>query len=107
MEVRYSKGTDQLQRARNNRDKAAAREAYYHFRTACNYIPDYKNAQDRLEEAKYLATWKVIVEPIPPVARNLTISSEFFENKIQEFLHNMPSSQFVQFYSYTLGMKLK
>ncbi len=97
--VRYEKGMELLERARNNRDKYSAREAFNHFKLALGLIPDYLDTKDRLEEARYLATWKVIVEPIPLSARNLAISQEFFENKIQEFLHNMPSSEFVRFYS--------
>jgi hypothetical protein len=60
---------------------------------------EYMDSRDKLAEAKFLATLKVVVEPIPS-QRSLEISHEFFENKILEFIESMQVNEFVQFYSF-------
>ncbi|MGI9543026.1 MAG: hypothetical protein ACR2MX_07175 [Cyclobacteriaceae bacterium] len=108
-DIRYAKGEEMLNRARSNRDKLEAREAYKHYAVACNLLKDYKDSRDKMAEAKFLATLKVVVEPMPIHSRNLQLSNEFFENKIMEFMETMPVNEFVQFYSYTeaknIGLK--
>ena len=108
-EIRYAKGEEILTRARSNRDKLEAREAFKHYQVACNLLKDYKDSRDKMAEAKFLATLKVVVEPMPIHSRNLQLSNEFFENKIMEFMETMPVNEFVQFYSYTeaknIGLK--
>jgi len=98
--IRYQRGDELLTRARSNHDRFEAREAYRHFQVACNLMGEYRDARDKLAEAKFLATLKVVVEPIP-AHRRLQISHEFFENKILEFVESMQVNEFVQFYSFT------
>ena len=98
--VRYQRGEEILARARTTRNRGEAIEAYRHFEMACKLMGEYKDARDKLAEARFLATLKVVVEPIP-AHRNLEISHEFFENKILEFVESMQVNEFVQFYSYT------
>ncbi len=98
--IRYHKGDELLGRARENHDRYEAREAFQHFEVACQLMGDYQDARDKMAEAKFLATLKVVVEPIPVHSRNLAISNEFFENKILEFLETMPVNEFVRFYSF-------
>ena len=98
--IRYQRGEEILARARTNHNRNEAIEAYRHFEVACSLMGEYKDARDKLEEAKFLATLKVVVEPIPS-HRNLEISHEFFENKILEFVESMQVNEFVQFYSFT------
>lgn len=97
--IRYQRGQELLARARVNHNRNEAIEAYRHFEVACNLMGDYRDARDKLAEAKFLATLKVVVEPIP-AHRNLEISHEFFENKILEFVESMKVNEFVQFYSF-------
>jgi len=99
-DIRYQRGNELLVRARNTHDRNEAIEAYRHFEVACSLMGEYKDARDKLAEAKFLATLKVVVEPIP-AHRSLEISHEFFENKILEFVEAMQVNEFVQFYSYT------
>jgi hypothetical protein len=89
-----------LSRARSTHNRNEAIEAFHHFEVACDLMGEYKDARDKLAEAKFLATLKVVVEPIPS-HRNLEISHEFFENKILEFVESMQVNEFVQFYSFT------
>ena len=98
--IRYQRGDELLTRARSNHNRNEAIEAYRHFEVACNLMGEYQDARDKLAEAKFLATLKVVVEPIP-AHRSLQISHEFFENKILEFVETMPVNEFVQFYSFT------
>ena len=97
--IRYQRGEELLTRARETHNRSEAIEAYRHFEVACSLMGEYKDARDRLAEAKFLATLKVVVEPIP-AHRSLEISHEFFENKILEFIESMQVNEFVQFYSF-------
>ena len=96
--IRYQRGNEILERARTTRNRSEAIEAYRHFEVAFNLMGEYKDARDKMVEAKFLATLKVVVEPIP-AHRSLEISHEFFENKILEFIETMQVNEFVQFYS--------
>ncbi len=98
--IRYQRGEELLTRVRTTHNRSEAIEAYRHFEVACSLMGEYKDARDKLAEAKFLATLKVVVEPIP-AHRSLEISHEFFENKILEFVESMQVNEFVEFYSYT------
>ncbi|GJM28443.1 MAG: hypothetical protein DHS20C17_10780 [Cyclobacteriaceae bacterium] len=98
--IRYQRGEELLARVRTTHNRNEAIEAFRHFEVACALMGEYKDARDKLAEAKFLATLKVVVEPIP-AHRNLEISHEFFENKILEFVESMQVNEFVQFYSFT------
>ncbi len=95
-EIRYDKGMDLLD---TKSGRLSARQAYDHFYVANKYVPGFEDVIDLMEEAKYYATLKIVVERIPLHSRSLSLSNEFFENKIQEFLHQMPSNEFVRFYT--------
>ncbi|HRJ82605.1 MAG TPA: hypothetical protein PLV21_12010 [Cyclobacteriaceae bacterium] len=92
---RYNAGVMAL--AINNRDKA--KEAYRHFQQAEVFVPGYKDVQDMLKASLWAATVKVLVEPIPVQARNISVSAEFFNDKVSEFLHSTPINEFVKFYT--------
>jgi hypothetical protein len=96
-QARYEAGKALLDQ--NKYDRLTAREAYGHFFVAERYFPGYKDLRILMDEARWYATVKVVVEPIPMHSRTLALSNEFFENKIQEFLRRMPVNEFVQFYS--------
>ncbi len=96
--IRYQRGEELLARARTTRNRNEAIEAYRHFEVAFNMMGEYKDVRDKLEESRFMAILKVVVEPIP-AHRNLEISHEFFENKILEFVESMQVNEFVEFYS--------
>lgn len=96
-EARYGEGLKVFEK--NKYDRLTARQAYEHFYTADRYFPGYQNVRELMDEAKYYATLKIVVEEIPMHSRSLELSNEFFENKIQEFLHQMPVNEFVRFYT--------
>jgi hypothetical protein len=94
-EENYSAGLAEL----NKGTREDAKSAYRLFLTANQFVSGYKDVAEKIEEAKWMATLKVVIEPIPAVARNLEVSAEFFENKIIEYLHNTEVNEFVRFYT--------
>ncbi|MFH6983166.1 hypothetical protein [Marinoscillum luteum] len=95
-EARYQLGMAALNQ-KQNRQKAI--EAHQHFSSVQYFVPRYKDVEDKLQEALYHATLKVVVEPIPTPARMFSIRHEFFVNKINEYLHNHVISEYVRFYT--------
>lgn len=74
------------------------KEAYYHYQQADCYVPGYKDIEEGLRNAKFYATWKVIVEQIP-VPRNYQLTSDFFLNQVVEALTSERPNEFVDYYS--------
>jgi hypothetical protein len=94
-EERYRAGTSAL--ALRNRE--SAKEAYYHFIKAGDYVPDYKDIGDKIEESLDIATLKVVVDQIPVPTVNFQLSVDFFQDQVDEFLFHYNNNPFVRFYS--------
>jgi len=94
-EERYLAGVE----AMNGNSRETAKEAYNHFRRVEELKPNYKDTRARMEESLWMATLKVVVEPIPVAARSLEISAEFFENKFHEYLKGNNVNEFVRFFT--------
>jgi hypothetical protein len=93
--VRYEAGLRSLDP--NNRQRS--REAYDHFMVAERMVPDYRDTRDRMNEALSYATLHVTVFVPPIQSRSLSVSHEFFENKVLEYLQtNRRMSNYVRFY---------
>ncbi len=76
-----------------------AKQAFYRFKDVQTFVPNYKDVQNKLDEARFRATLKVVIEQIP-VPTRYDLSARFFQDKIEEFLHTrFRSSQFVRFYT--------
>ena len=95
-ENRYQLGREALG-LKENRNKAV--EAHQHFQNALYFIPRYRDAREKMEEALYFATLRVVVEPVPSPSRVFEINQEFFTNKINEYLHHTEISPYVRFYT--------
>ncbi len=74
------------------------KDAYFNYRQTDRFSPGYKDVQDRLVNAKYNATLKVIVEQIR-VPRKYQLTSDFFLNQIIENLLSNRPNEFVEYYS--------
>ncbi|MAY84949.1 MAG: hypothetical protein CMP59_12535 [Flavobacteriales bacterium] len=98
-EVRYNLGEDLLAQAKNENDKSKAMDAFYHYEKANQLVNGYADTRDKMEEARWFATTKVVIEEVTTGSTMLDISAEFFYNKVQDFMMQMPVSPFVQFYS--------
>jgi hypothetical protein len=93
---RYEAGIYEL--GLNTRE--SGRTAFNHFYMADRFIPGYKDVFEKMEESKLLATVNVVLEAIPVNATNYKLSSEFFYDKVFEYLNNQyPKESFVNFYS--------
>ena len=80
-------------------DRLNAKKAYFDFKKVKQFYSNYEDVDEKLKESKWLATLKVIAEPIPMHSATFSLSNEFFDNKINEFLATMPASEFVRFYT--------
>lgn len=79
--------------------REGAKEAYYLYLEADEFVPGYKNVSSRIEEAKFEATLKVLLQQIP-VPTQYHLSSRFFQDKVEEYLRTrFKSNQFVRFYT--------
>lgn len=94
-EEAYNLG-ERLLRSNTIRD---AREAYVQFVKAGNYMPDYRDVEEKIQDALYAATLKVVVEkPITP--EKYQLSADFFYNNLMERIYKITENQFVRFYTY-------
>lgn len=94
-EESYLAGINALMKGTRN----DAKQAYYNFADAQNFVPGYKEVVEYLEKAKYEATLKVILEQIPVPAR-YNLSGGFFQDRVEEYLHtNYTDMSFVKFYT--------
>lgn len=74
------------------------KDAFLNYQQADRFVPGYKDVNRRLEEAKFNATLKVIVEQIQ-VSRKYQLSSDFFLQQIIENLMRYRPNEFVAYYS--------
>jgi hypothetical protein len=94
-EERFLAGEEAL--AMNSRPYAI--EAYDHFIQADLYLPGYRNVKDKIEEALYYATLKVLVDQVPVPSMQAGLSAQFFQDQIEQFLFNYQDNRFIRFYS--------
>jgi len=94
-EESYNAGIAALMKGNRNDSK----QAYFNFADAQHFVPGYKDVVEYLDKAKFEATLKVIIEQIPVPAR-YNLSGGFFQDKVEEFLHNNYTDQtFIKFYT--------
>jgi hypothetical protein len=77
--------------------RPAAREAYFQFLNADRFVPGYLDVKQKIEQAKFDATLKVIVEQVPVPGR-YKISSDFFYDQVYTLLAKTSKKEFVEFY---------
>ncbi|SHG50145.1 hypothetical protein SAMN04488109_0549 [Chryseolinea serpens] len=91
----YNAGIEALMKGERNE----AKKAYFNFSDAQAFVPGYKDVVEYLDKAMFEATLKVIIEQIPVPAR-YNLSGGFFQDKVEEFLHNNYTQQsFIKFYT--------
>lgn len=94
-EVRYALG-DQSMEIGTIQD---AKQAFFHYRTADSYRPNFRDVRQKMNDARWAATTKVVVEPIPIHSASLQISNEFFQNQINQYISSTGVSDFVRFFT--------
>ncbi|MDR2653519.1 MAG: hypothetical protein LBC68_14645 [Prevotellaceae bacterium] len=78
--------------------RSAARQAYLQFQKANSIIYGYKDVADKMNEAKWMATLKVVLEQIP-VEGQYKISADFFQNKVFEYFSTSIRNEFINIFS--------
>lgn len=94
-EFRYTMGMDFLRRG----DRISAQKAYENFRAVASYVPGYKDAEDRKEEAYDLAIINVIVDKFDQRFNNYPVNGNYFQNDIVHGLNNIGNSHYYKFYN--------
>lgn len=93
-EERYDAGTKALDFG----SRESAKEAYYHFVEAKNYMPEYKDVDSKMEDAKWQATLKVLVDQTPVPTFQYQVSVQFFQEQLNEYLFHYNGNPFVRFF---------
>lgn len=76
-----------------------AKDAYYLYLEADEFVSGYKDVAVKIEEAHFQATLKVMLQQIP-VPTQYQLSSNFFQDKVEEYLRTrFRSNEFVRFYT--------
>jgi hypothetical protein len=85
--------------------RPAARDAYYQFLNADRYVPGYQDVKQKIEQAKFDATLKVVVEQVPVPGR-YKLSSDFFYDQVYTLLAKSSKQEFVEFYNPSAAKQL-
>jgi len=91
----YNLGVIELAKGTRN----AAKLAYNHFSRANQFVPNFKDALAKMDEAYEMATLKVIIEHIPVNSVKYSLSAEFFQDQVTQYITNNIKRQFVRFYT--------
>lgn len=87
---------------------AAGRDAYDNFNELMRYAPNYKDANEKLEEALFIGSYHVVVEQPNINSKMFQYSNDFFRGKIDEFLQtNRRLNKFIRFYQPAEAKQLK
>ena len=93
-EEAYDLGVKQL----NLNTIQGAREAYHHFSKADLYMSGYRDVKDKIEEALYLAIFKVVVKkPVTP--QNYQLTADYFYTNLMSQMAQATKSGFIRFYT--------
>jgi hypothetical protein len=103
-EMRYNAGLNELEK--NTRE--TARKAFDNFYRANQFVSGYKNVAGKMNEAKEIATLKVIVEAAVVNTQRYKLSSQFFYDQVFKYLNNnYLKNGFVHFFSPDQAEKFK
>jgi hypothetical protein len=93
---RYAAGDAAFKR---DNTRNSAKDAYFHFIRVADLEPDFPDIQQRISDAKFAATLKVVFEQIPVHSRTYQLSNEFFQNQVNQFVSSERMNEFVRFYT--------
>jgi len=92
--ARYNSGIGYL----NERNRLAAKKAYYEFEKVQNLQPNYKDVKAKMDDAYWAAVTRVVVQPIILNRGPYKLSADYFQQQIDEFIGNYSRNKFVIFY---------
>ena len=70
------------------------RQAYTHFQSALRFSNNLPKIDSLLDEARYMGTLRVLIEPIPIHSRSLELTNEYFENRMFEYFKSYSQNRF-------------
>ena len=91
----YDAGMDALSR----KTREDAKQAYFHFQNADGLVRGFKDPQQKMLQAKDLATLKVVVEQIPVNGKYEYSAQFFYDNVFQMLNQKFQEQDFVHFFS--------
>ncbi|SFH13602.1 hypothetical protein [Pedobacter insulae] len=92
--VRYALGVQLL----NAGDKLSARKAYQNFERTQQLYANYKDTQQKINEAYNAAVLKVVVQPARVNSEYYQEGNEYFQQRVSEWMNNYQYNKFVIFY---------
>lgn len=96
----YSIGEKQLEQGTIE----SAKDAYFNFVKADEYVEGYRDVNEKIREALYIATFKVVVrKPVMPKKYELT--ANFFYDNLMAEMSRGSEARFVRFYTYEEARK--
>ena len=94
-EYHYQLGVELLNN--EERTRPDARKAYFEFKNVKRFYPNYKDLNKRMQQAKNLATVKVVVEVSQQFDQQ--VNSLFFKNEVNNFIASLKDRSFLAFYT--------
>ena len=79
-------------------NRQAAKQAYTQFLQANTILPGYKDVYNKIQEAKWMATLKVLLEQVP-VGGSYKLSADFFQNNVFEYFSKNIRNEFIYIFS--------
>jgi len=79
-------------------NRASARQAHQQFVRTHSIMPGYKDVESKLEEAKWMATVKVVLEQAP-IEGVYKLSADFFQQKVYEYFANNIRNEYIAVFS--------
>ncbi len=94
-EGRVKTGDELLQQG----GRVNAKKALMNFQKAQFYVPHFEGVGKRIQEATYLATLKVVVEPVNIHSRLYQLNAFHFNQQVEQFIRQYHKNAFVAFYT--------
>ena len=91
---RYNAGMQAL----NLGSRESAKESFFHFQEAKKYLATYKDVDAKMDEARWAATLKVLVDQVPVPTWQYQVSVQFFQEQLNEYLFHYKGNEFVRFF---------
>lgn len=96
---------DEAERLLKTGNRNDAKTAYFQYDKANSYVPNFKDSQEKMTEAEWIATLKVSFQGIPVNTKTMMVSSNFFIDNVQSYLVNEFARK--QFFKLYLPSELK
>ncbi len=61
-------------------------KAFHHFEKANSYVLNYKDVSEKMKEAEYMATLKVIIDHVPVNSTKYKLTAEFFQDQVTQYI---------------------